>query len=66
MKDLKMVSVMTIVSLTLFYIAASLIEGTFVITNMSKDIRQIIFGLWLGVLVFGILIYFLSKYGNKE
>lgn len=61
MKHLKFAFVFFICSLFVFYILASLITATFIIPDMPKDLREIIFGVWGGIYVFGMMMYGIVK-----
>lgn len=65
MKHLKVIFVFTIVSLIIFYIGAALIEGTLVIADMDKSIRQVVFGCWLSVVVIGTMGYMMDANQKK-
>lgn len=50
MKILKKIVVSALVSLVIFYAAACIIEATVNIKQMRQLTREIIFGVWLGIL----------------
>lgn len=50
MKILKQIVVSALVSFVIFYAAACIIEATVNIKQMRQSTREIIFGVWLGIL----------------
>jgi ABC-type thiamin/hydroxymethylpyrimidine transport system permease subunit len=55
MKTLKNIVVLVLLSLLIFYVGAVLITATFDLSKMDGEIRGIIFGIWMGVVVIGSL-----------
>lgn len=54
-----MVFLISSISFVIFYAAIALMEGTFSVPKMSEFMRQTVFGIWLGVVVFSNMCYFL-------
>jgi hypothetical protein len=53
MKLLKLILAFAVGSLVLFYIAATLMEGTLNLQKMEHEARATIFGIWLAIVVIG-------------
>jgi hypothetical protein len=66
MKDLKFIFVFSLCSLFIFYVGIVLIEGTFIINDMDKSTRQIVFGSWVGLVIMGAVGYFLDKEDKRR